>query len=250
MKRFLFGLTLLVLLCALSAGAKHDDAGLVVHEWGTFLAMSGSDGTTLDGMYHEEHALPPFVHARSRDQLRLPYVFLKGETPVIYFYTERAQSVRLGVGFPRGVWTQWYPQAARVEPSLVQQAQQPERLKDGRICWFADIIPPALVDQRIKAGSGEIPAIPSTSADALWNHAREVDAAYVKTMDGTKDPAVPEYERFLFYRGLGDSHLPLRLSADKGGTISLEKDPTLGDGIRHVYVVRVENGRGVYQYRP
>ena len=64
---------------------------LVIHEWGTFLGMSGSDGTTLDGMYHEEHALPAFVHARSRDQLRLPFIFLKGETPVIYFYTEGAQ---------------------------------------------------------------------------------------------------------------------------------------------------------------
>src|SRR5437899_3029740 len=84
---------------------------LTVHEWGTFLAMSGSDGIALEGMYHEEHALPSFVHARSRDQLRLPSVVLKGETPVIYFYTERAQKVQVGVGFPHGLWTQWYPQA-------------------------------------------------------------------------------------------------------------------------------------------
>src|SRR4051812_35908683 len=73
---------------------------LVIHEWGTFLSMSSADGSVLDGMYHEEHALPPFVHARSRDQLRLPSMLLKGETPVIYFYTQRPQSVRLGVGFP------------------------------------------------------------------------------------------------------------------------------------------------------
>ena len=32
--------------------------------------------------------------------------------------------------------------------------------------------------------------------------------------------------------------------------MSLDQDPTLGDGIRHVFVVRVENGRGVYHYRP
>ena len=31
---------------------------MVIHEWGTFLGMSGSDGSSLDGMYHEEHALP------------------------------------------------------------------------------------------------------------------------------------------------------------------------------------------------
>jgi hypothetical protein len=231
------------------AQSEQPPPDLVIHEWGTFLGMSGSDGTALEGMYHEEHALPAFVHTRSRDQLRLPFVLTKGETPVIYFYSERAQSVRLGVGFPRGVWTQWYPQAAVVRPSLVQQAESPERLRDGRICWFASIIPPALVD-RGSAGSAETPVLPATSADALWNHAREVDAAYVKSIDGTREPGASEYERFLFYRGLGESRLPLRLTSDRGGTMSLEKDPTLGDGVRHVYVIRVENGRGAYQYRP
>ena len=48
---------------------------------------------------------------------------LKGETPVIYFYTPRPMSVRVGVGFPQGIWTQWYPQAALVQPSLLEQAQ-------------------------------------------------------------------------------------------------------------------------------
>ena len=112
---------------------------LVVHEWDTFLGVSGSDGTVLDGMYHEEHALPSFVHARSRDQLRLPFSSLKGETPVIYFYTRQPQSLRLGVTFPRGVWTQWYPQTTRVEPSLVQQAEAPDRIKNGHICWSVSL---------------------------------------------------------------------------------------------------------------
>ena len=114
----------------------------MIHEWGTFLGMSGSDGSSLDGMYHEEHALPAFVHSRSRDQLRLPGSKLKGETPVIYFYTDRPQSVRIGVRFPKGVWTQWYPQAVRVEPSVVQDAESPDRTGNGLICWHADILLP------------------------------------------------------------------------------------------------------------
>jgi hypothetical protein len=73
--------------------------------------MNGSDGVTLDGMYHEEHALPGFVHARSKDQLRVPAVSVKGETPVIYFYSDVARDVKVRVRFPRGLWTQWYPQA-------------------------------------------------------------------------------------------------------------------------------------------
>ena len=98
------------------AAANPIRGDLVVHEWGTFLAMNGSDGVSLDGMYHEEHALPSFVHSRSRDQLRLPSSLLKGETPVIYFYTSRPSRVRVQVGFPAGLWTQWYPQAAMVGP--------------------------------------------------------------------------------------------------------------------------------------
>jgi hypothetical protein len=194
--------------------------GLVIHEWGTFLGMSGSDGSSLDGMYHEEHALPAFVHSRSRDQLRLPGSILKGETPVIYFYTDRPQSVRIGVRFPKGAWTQWYPQAVLVEPLLVQGAESPDRPGIGNICWHADILPPSLVEHRRMMKDGDIPSLPTTSAEALWNFARNVDAAYVRCLDGTKTPAASEYERFLFYRGLGEARLPLRLDARQGGTLA------------------------------
>ncbi len=57
-------------------------------------------------------------------------------------------------------------------------------------------------------------------------------------------------ERFLFYRGLGQARLPMRAEAAGGGTLSLERDATLGAGVRHVFILRVENGRGAYAYRP
>jgi hypothetical protein len=223
---------------------------LVIHEWGTFLGMSGSDGSSLDAMYHEEHALPAFVHSRSRDQLRLPGSLLKGETPVIYFYTDRPQSVRLGVQFPKGTWTQWYPQAVRVEPSLVQSAESPDHPGNGKICWHADILPASLVEQGRMMKGESTPSLPATSTDALWNFARNVDAAYVRCLDGTRSPAAAEYERFLFYRGLGEARLPLRLDAREDGTLSADRDSILGAGIRHVFVIRVENGRGSYSYLP
>jgi hypothetical protein len=210
---------------------KADD--LVVHEWGTFLAMSGSDGVTLDGMYHEEHALPSFVHARSRDGLRLPSVILKGETPVIYFYTDRPQKVRVDVRFPRGVWTQWYPQAQVVAPQLSQADP-----RDGRIVWCAEVIPP---------GPGA-PEPPRTAADALWNHARQVDAAYVRTLDKTKAGNPAESDRFLFYRGLGRAPMPVRFTSDSGGTLSVGSDER--HGAAHLFILRVEGSRGAYTYRP
>jgi hypothetical protein len=232
----LLGAAGLGLALAASSGASGD---LVVHEWGTFLAMSGSDGLILEGMYHEEHALPSFVHARSRDQLRLPSVVLKGETPVIYFYTERPQKVRLDVRFPQGLWTQWYPQAQIVGPQLAQTATPPE-LRDGRITWCAEVIP---------AGSSDSsPAPPETEKEALWNFARDVDAALVRTPDRTKEPARPESERFLFYRGLGRAPLPLRLTAAAGGTLGLDSGQP--HDVQHLFIVRVEGGRGTYTYLP
>jgi hypothetical protein len=227
---------------------------LVVHEWGTFLGMNGSDGTSLDGMYHEEHALPEFVHGRARDQLRMPMMLLKGETPVIYFYTPKTVQVRVGVDFPQGIWTHWYPQAGVVDPPLAVQAQSPDRIQNGRICWFAEVTPPSMVpadvrSRPVKAAGGD-PALPSTTGDALWNFARDVDAAFVRTTDATRTPGRNEYERFLFYRGLGRAPMPMRAHAGGGGTIALEGDAKLGAGVRHIFVLRVEGGRGAYAYRP
>ena len=220
---------------ALTVAVAASPGGLVVHEWGTFLAMNGSDGVTLDGMYHEEHALPGFVHARSRDELRLRASNLKGETPVIYFYSDRRTRVRLEVGFPSGLWTQWYPQADFVGPSLVQSGSLP-RARNGRIGWTVDVVPPSLAD----------PVLPAIPSDALWNYTRDVDAAYVVAADSTRQANRKEWERFLFYRGLGDARLPLTVNAS-GARLACGSEQKR---VRHVYVLRVEGGRGAYRYLP
>src|SRR6188508_484738 len=167
MRKWLVGSLIVVMAAgALGLAAPSTDRGLVVHEWGTFLAMNGSDGVTLDGMYHEEHALPGFVHARRNSELRLPGSNLKGETPVIYFYTNTPTRVNVEVGFPSGVWTQWYPQANFVGPSLVQTGSLAQA-RNGRIGWTVNVVPP----------SSPHAAPPAAPADALWNHTRNVDAA-------------------------------------------------------------------------
>jgi hypothetical protein len=230
----------LALAVAAVATAKPQEAtDLVVHEWGTFLAMQGGDGLTLDGMYHEEHALPPFVHARSRDQLCLPSVVLKGETPVIYFYTPAQQEVRVEVNFPRGNWTQWYPQAGVVGPQFAA-AGSPPQLRNGRIIWRAEILPHLPVSASA--------ALPRTASDALWNYARDVDAAFVRTRNRTLDGEPEEYERFLFYRGLGEAPLPIRMTSAGEGTLSCATG--LPEGVRQLFVLRVEKGRAAFRYFP
>ncbi|WP_422931344.1 hypothetical protein [Singulisphaera sp. PoT] len=208
---------------------------MVVHEWGTFLAMSGSDGVSLDGMYHEEHPLPHFVHSRARDQLHPRSIFLKGETPVIYFYTPNEARVRVEVKFPRGLWTQWFPAAAGVWPALAATPTG-DAPQAGRIVWLAKVIPPSAKDETL--------ALPATSADALWNYARDVDAAFVQT----GGPKGIETERYLFYRGLGTVPLPIKMTSQAGGTLTSTIDGQTD--VKHVFVLRVENGKGAFAYRP
>ena len=217
--------------------AASEQPGLVVHEWGTFLAMNGSDGVTLDGMYHEEHALPAFVHARRHNELKLRGSNLKGETPVIYFYSDMPRQVSVEVGFPGGLWTQWYPQASFVGPTFMQTGSLPHA-RNGRIGWTVNLIPP-------KQANATLPAAPK---DALWNYARDVDASLVYLQKGTGSAQTKEWERFIFYRGLGEARLPLAVSATGGARLTCGAE--LSEGLRDVYLLRVEHGQGVYRHLP
>jgi hypothetical protein len=223
-----------VALTAAAPGGSRSD--MVVHEWGTFLAMNGSDGVSLEGMYHEEHALPAFVHARGRDQLRVRSAIIKGETPVIYFYAKRPERVGVRVGFPGGIWTQWYPQAGLVAPGLLSTAAS-SRPRNGLIAWDVDVLPAAAAS----------PALPQTDADALWNFARDVDASYVRGADQTRTGSPAEWERFIFYRGLGAATLPIDVRV-ADGRVTITAGPA--DRLEHLYVLRVENGRAAYSYIP
>src|SRR5207237_8670934 len=89
----------------------------------------------------------------------------------------------------------------------------------------------------------------SGAPGALWKYARDVESAYVKTTDRTTGSERPEFERFLFYRGLGSAPLPLQISAADGGTLTWG-DSRIPAGARHLFVLRVERGKGVYRYVP
>jgi hypothetical protein len=231
---FLLGIVAILAIPSAADAQGERARGLTVHEWGTFLTMSGSDGVTLDGMYHEEHALPGFVHSRAKDQLRLHSALTKGETPVIYFYTDRPQRVNVRVDFPGGIWTHWYPQANLVGPGLAASGP-PASARNGHIEWLADIIP----------ASEARPGLPATSADALWNHARQVDAAFVRTRSDVSGSSAVENERFLFYRGLGTVEMPLDASFRSNGTLGLSA--SMPERLSRLFILRVENGRGAYK---
>src|SRR4051812_42223360 len=57
-----------LLLAVLNAKAS----GYEAHEWGTFTSVVDSTGVTQNGMYHEDEALPQFVHPFGELRAELP----------------------------------------------------------------------------------------------------------------------------------------------------------------------------------
>ena len=70
----------------------------------------------------------------------------------------------------------------------------------------------------------------------------------MRTRDRAASRQTQEVERFIFYRGLGRARLPIEMSFDGAGTLQAA---TEGDvDLLHLFVIRVENGRGAYKYLP
>ena len=120
------------------------EKNLVVHEWGTYTSLQGSNGIALEGLHHEEEIVPDFVYGRDqfstanngsgskpscggmrckRFETALASntplaVTQKLETPVLYFYGDTSSRVNVDVGFPGGVISQWYPKASNFSPKV------------------------------------------------------------------------------------------------------------------------------------
>jgi hypothetical protein len=188
------------------------DGNFVVHEWGTFTTVSGSNGTVLVGLHHDEEALPKFVYHRSRMEKGFDGMQVKMETPVIYIYSDAEREVAVKVGFPKGAMTQWYPQVRGLAPAVDDSKSQ---LSNGMIDWGT---------VRVLAPGVGAAKMPATEAGDPWIHARETKANILRVCgasfnDSTKEAT--QHERFLFYRGLGNFALPLTARVAADGRIEL-----------------------------
>lgn len=193
-------------------------ANYVVHEWGTFTSMVGGNGLVLDGLHHEEEALPDFVHdllrvdAFGTTQAKLPAsrVTQKMETPVIYFHSDEPLRVAVRVWFEQGLMTQFYPLPNEIFPEFADARQQRidmSKVRGSFLQWDVDVLP----------RSGPAPSgIPAVAADDPWAFARQTGASWVRTVPAADSPARPETEHYLFYRGLGrwQPDVTVRCAAD------------------------------------
>jgi hypothetical protein len=232
--------------------------GLVVHEWGTFTSMQGSDGATLEGLQHEEEGLPSFVYSRSkvRDcplreygykglEVDVARVTEKMETPVTYFYSPTPVRVRARVTFNGGLLSQWFPVSDLLGPPEHARDQGP--LDIGTVGksfleWNFDVLAPG-------EGAKLIPAVGKASP---WSYARIPNSNVLRTVERTAPRMGPvESEKFLFYRGLGRFALPIRAVTEAGSRVTLFNDGReAGDELRHLFVLHVEDGRGEFSYVP
>lgn len=214
-----------VLACGVPPAAAVDR--LIVHEWGTFTSLQDEQGRELPGINTDDEPVPEFVHNlnpfllskpvlsslhwqyRQKAAPRVhPFVTMRLETPVIYCYPPAAwpadKSLDITVQFRGGWLTEFYPRAEANAPGL----------KEGQFNFgeLTSETTSSLAWNGVKLG-GQPPG-PATDSP-VWLAPRGVAAANVTAASG-------ESERYLFYRGIGRLHAPLRAVMDrKSGQLAL-----------------------------
>jgi hypothetical protein len=238
--------------------ATPDPDPLIVHEWGTFLSVQGSDGVTLGGMVDSDEVLPSFVEERGIASWQRAQLFSKMETPVTYFYTKRPRDVQVRVDMPKGILTHWFPNVCLYGPKPTAAAAAvggfldwcnihliPENhpqakeatstatlaLRDGKV--YSGLIASENADQvqlvtgpysilpvaksqiaQRRTEKVSVPALKPVGPEQTWGFARQTDAALVrKTTCNAKKELEFQFEKFLFYRGLGTFLPPLEVCA-------------------------------------
>ncbi len=210
--------------------------GFVVHEWGTFTSVLGSDGSSLPGLHHEEEDLPGFVADRVAQVQRFPSSnpTAKMETPVTYFYAPEETEVSASVSFPNGLLTQWFPYVRYMWPPVYDQGGQVldpwlsssmsaampascashfnQPLRGGLLDWspFRVLGPNSNVTL-----AGPVGDLPWKFARATNSNALQVDSP---------EGGAPQFEKFLFYRGLGDFSWPIRVTTDARDEVTFGND--------------------------
>jgi hypothetical protein len=192
-----------VLLYPRATATGSVDPGLTAHEWGTFTSVAGQDGQALEwSPLIGSTDLPGFVEHFRNAGFKLG---LRGtvrmETPVLYFYSSREETVSVNVSLANGIITEWYPRASRVAPtSGFRDASLKQERVEGSIAWDSVTIIPSLREEFPKEGH-----------DSHYYAARMTSSAPLRVKTDTGD----QHEKFLFYRGVANFSVPVsaRLAA-------------------------------------
>jgi hypothetical protein len=194
------------------ARAADAEPDLIVHEWGTFTSVAGSDGQAVEwsplGKWPPATDLPSFVEnfflafkAGLRGTIRM-------ETPVIYFYSPHELTVSVNVAFSKGRITEWYPHANNPASTAdIERMSLYSNPASGTISWNSIHLEP-----------GMNPDFPREQADCPYYEARQTSAVPV-SVDAPKGE---QHEKFLFYRGVSSSAVPISAKLAPGGKLLIK----------------------------
>jgi hypothetical protein len=248
--------TKLFCLIALSASTRLFAATaaseeFVAHEWGTFTSVQGADGVPIEWNPLIKTDLPKFVYSRAFvssygrnvttvDVKSAMPSFVRMETPVIYFYSEEERTADVRVSMPQGRITEWYPRATRVGPYTTTNKAEAQAAGRSFIEWTGVKI---LSRDTKEISAGKL------IVEKGGNHyyeARETDANFVRVA-APYESSGAEYERDLFYRGVGFFTGPLTLGLqDKESYLQLSTRNS--EPLTDLFVLTSRNGMARYQY--
>jgi hypothetical protein len=195
---------------------------VVVHEWGTFTSVAGPDGTPfMWASFTGPGDLPCFVVRLGSRLVKLAPALIRMETPVLYFYADRATTLSVAVDFPQGLITEWYPKATLVRPET-----ETGGFARGRIEW-----------SKLEVRPGETGELPTTKEHSHYFAARETDSAMLH--------AGEQREKLLFYRGVGNFVPPVRPKFTANGKVEIHS----GARAALPLVMLFENHQGKIGYR-
>ena len=199
------------------------DAGMTVHEWGTFTSIAAEDGSAEPWVSLSPPAdLPCFVYHLTAQCIKCGLNRVRMETPVIYFYATRPVTASVHVDLPSGLITEWYPQATHVsslQPGMTYGG-------DGNIEW-----------PKIQVSPGAAEEFPNAGDASHYYAARETDSAPLRVGN--------QPEKVLFYRGIADFDIPLQPRFQPGGKLEIRNTGAHSVG----FAVLFENRGGKTGYR-
>lgn len=183
-----------------------DGSRLTVHEWGTFTSVAGPDGEAVQWRpLTGPSDLPCFVTTLNPNSVKLNVqggipglkALVRMETPVLYFYSPSATTARVSVDFPKGLFSEWYPQA-----TVGIAPEENSRQLRWQIKW-----------SNVEIAPGAKEAFPTEPDGSHYYAARETDAAPVT--------ANSQQEKFLFYRGIASFPVPVKATVARDGNIAV-----------------------------
>jgi hypothetical protein len=203
-------LSLAISVLSISGRSSHQaNANLAVHEWGTFTSIAGHTGQALRWLPLDGSSdLPNFVeHLRGAELKPGLQGTVRMETPVLYFYSPIQTTLSLSISFAKGLITEWYPHADRIKPGadkLLLPTSLFDHNFDGSIAWNAVTISPGLAAN-----------FPHDDMETRYYAARETASVPVIV----NAPAGAQQEKFLFYRGVSVTPIPVTAQSSPDGRV-------------------------------